>query len=235
MKLLTIKNPKTLKGEAQGYLTAILHLAPASLSGRNVCPWSTAGCREACINTSGYAGMPGKDGATNPVQLARLARTALWWQNRSYFVEILTIEIQQHRARAERVGFRAAVRLNGTSDIPWEKVAPQLFTIFPDVQFYDYTKGRSRMATFLAGNFPTNYHLTFSRTESNDADCLGILANGGTVAIVQMGPYVPGWWCGASTIDGDASDLRFLDPPGSIVALKAKGRAKNDRTGFVIR
>jgi hypothetical protein len=36
-------------------------------------------------------------------------------------------------------------------------------------------------------------------------------------------------------INGDADDLRFLDPAHVFVGLKGKGRAKQDTSGFVIQ
>jgi hypothetical protein len=135
------------------------------------------------------------------------------------------------------------VRLNGTSDLPWEGIVPAIFEQFPEVQFYDYTKSAHRMRNFLTGKLSANYHLTFSRSEENDGQCAEILALGGSVAVVYgvqafehalsgrfHGPYAD-----KLHINGDAHDLRFLDPRGHVVALKAKGRAKRDASGFVVR
>jgi hypothetical protein len=124
------------------------------------------------------------------------------------------------------------VRLNGTSDLGWEGIARELMQKYPDVQFYDYTKVLGRMLRFLEGKFPSNYHLTFSKSESNDADVLQVLQNGGNVAVVFKN--MPVQYNGYNVVDGDASDLRFLDSTNVIVGLKAKGKARKDTSGFVV-
>ena len=102
-----------------------------------------------------------------------------------------------------------------------------------DVQFYDYTKGFSRMRNYLNGKMPSNYHLTFSRSESNQAHCEIIAELGGNVACVFRNE-LPKTWQGMRVINGDESDLRFRDPKGCIVGLVEKGRAKKDESGFVL-
>ena len=84
----------------------------------------------------------------------------------------------------------------------------------------------------MDGKLPKNYSLTFSRKENNQDACKRVLSRGGNVAAVFRD--VPEKWEGKACFDGDASDLRFLDPRGVIVALKAKGKAKQDLSGFVI-
>ena len=128
-----------------------------------------------------------------------------------------------------------AVRLNGTSDLPWEKVFPM--GDFPQVKFYDYTKNPVRMEKFTQGKMPANYHLTFSRSEENEKEALAILPTGGNVAAVfavKKGQDLPKTWKGFEIIDGDLDDVRFTDPTGVIVGLRAKGDALKDKTGFVI-
>ena len=129
---------------------------------------------------------------------------------------------------------KPCVRLNGTSDVPWEKVKDEdgktLMEKHWDVQFYDYTKNPNRMKDYLKGKMPSNYHLTFSRSESNQAQADEILKLGGNVAVVYKTPPAPS----DKVVNGDLSDLRFTDPDGVIVALKAKGKAKKDTSGFVI-
>lgn len=243
MKLLTTMNPKLAKGEAFGYLSAVLHLAPARLSGFNVCPMATAGCIAACLNTAGRGGIFAKGQTTNAIQRARIARTRWYFEDRPAFLAQLRAEIAAHVRRAKRLGLKPAVRLNGTSDIPWERVAPELFSAFPEVQFYDYTKVAKRARSPEA--LPANYRLTYSLSEdpASHGHARDVLAAGGNVAVVfrskavreqriasgaVMGAYV---W---PVIDGDLTDLRFTDPPGSIVGLYAKGKARADRSGFVI-
>lgn len=236
--LLTIGNPKTAKGEGYGYLTAVLHLAPARLSGRNVCPGATAGCIAGCLNTAGRGGIA-KGGATvdvdgfalpdNAIQRARIARTRFLYADRAGFVARLEREIEAHVRRAERHGLKAAVRLNGTSDLWWPAIAPGLFERFPTVRFYDYTK----VTAYFTRKRPANYDLTLSRGEGRDREARAALLTGERVAVVF--DRLPETYLGARVIDGDATDLRFLDPRGVVVGLKAKGRAKRDASGFVVR
>jgi hypothetical protein len=230
-------NPKTRKGRARGYSSAILHLAPASLSGRNVCPWSSPGCRTACLNTAGRGGILARGATTNAIQLARLARTAWYFEDRPAFLAQLFTEIATHVRRATAHGMIPVVRLNGTSDIAWERIVGPagltVFQTFPTIQFYDYTKSVRRVLQHRAGLMPPNYHLTFSRSESNDADARTVIEAGGNVAVV-FAKYLPADWSGARVVNGDADDLRFLDPAGVVVGLKAKGRGRRDDSGFVV-
>ena len=135
------------------------------------------------------------------------------------------------RSQASKKGFVPVFRLNGTSDLSWEKYTvngQNIFELFPDVQFYDYTKVLGRKISQYK-----NYHLTFSNAESNMLDVLEALKQGMNVATVF--DKLPEVWRGRTVINADESDLRFLDPKGVICGLKAKGRAKKDTSGFVIR
>lgn len=247
-KLLTIAgNPKTDKGEKLGYWTAVLHLAPARLSGFEVCPAATNGCRSACLNTAGRGGLAkgGKldyaaimGGKRNAVQDARIARTRRLFQDRAGFMADLIKEIAAFVRKAERAGFKPAIRLNGTSDIRWEAGAfhvagKSIMDHFPGVQFYDYTKLANRR------NLPANYHVTFSLADGNADKALEALANGLNVAAVfrstaVRAEFMASGFMGRPVIDGDETDLRFLDPKGVIVGLYAKGDAKRDTSGFVV-
>lgn len=225
MKLLSIDtNAKTKKGQAKGYLTGILYLAPAELSGKNFCPHASAGCRAACLFSAGR-------GAFDSVKNARLKKSHRFLRDREGFIQDLRKDISALVKKAKRDGMKPCVRLNGTSDIPWHKFG--LMDEFPDVPFYDYTPNHGRMIEFLDRKLPANYSLTFSRKENNQTECTDILARGGNVAAVF--DSVPDTYAGKPTFDGDQSDLRFLDPRGVVVALKAKGKAKKDSSGFVIR
>jgi hypothetical protein len=238
-------NPKTAKGAAQGWSTIVLHLAPHSLGGRgNVCRWATAGCRAGCLNTAGRGGInAGTDadileGHTNAIQAARVRRTREFFdQGASAFVARLASDVARHVRYCERNGFRPAVRLNGTSDIPWERVAPDLFAMFPTVQWYDYTK--APLAARPASALPSNYRLTMSYSGENWDACRDALEAGRNVAIVfstRKGAALPEAHNGFRVIDGDEHDLRFLDDAGCIVGLRAKGRARKDTSsGFVVR
>lgn len=222
MKLLSLSNLKTRKGEKHGWLTGILHLAPARLSGHNVCPMASKGCAAACLNTAGFGGIfPG-------VQRARIAKTKLFFSDRTAFLAILAGEIAQWQLAAKAKGMRLAVRLNGTSDIAWERF--DIIQRFPDVTFYDYTKIPNRVMT----NTLPNYHLTFSRSESNEEQAK-LLANLGHNVAVVFSKTLPKTYWGKRVVNGDLTDLRFKDPKGVIVGLTAKGRGQTDKSGFVVR
>lgn len=237
MALLTkgANNPKTAKGAELGFVNAILHLAPSDLSGQNVCPFASAGCRAACLNTAGR-------GQMTVVQDARIAKTQKYLADRDAFVSELAHEILALNKKAARYGKTAAVRLNGTSDIMWATIPvewrgivyPNLMTAFPDVQFYDYTKIPVANHFRSVGGrefWPVNYDLTFSLSENNDKHAVAALAAGFRVAAVL--DSLPDVWGGYPVVNGDEHDFRFLDPAGVIVGLKAKGKAKKDTTGFV--
>lgn len=232
-KLLNVDtNAKTVKGQKKGYLTGVLYLAPADLSGFEVCPMSSAGCRAACLNTAGRAGIIKRGEETNAIQIARIAKTRWYFQDRESFLEQLVKEIQAVIRKAKRMDLIPAIRLNGTSDIPWERVPyagkANIMEHFKDVVFYDYTKRHNRKG------LPANYTLTYSLCEDNDDRALLALQSGFNVAAVFDGD-LPEEFMGYPVINGDESDLRFLDPVGVIVGLKAKGKAKKDTTGFVRR
>lgn len=232
MYLLTEGNPKTQKGVKKGYLTAVLHLAPWTLSGRNVCPMATPGCRSTCLNTAGRGGIFKKGETTNKIQLARLSKTVRFFDNRTNFMADLVKDIRAHQKKAALLGLTPCVRLNGTSDIRWETIelgqgVPNLMHFFPHIQFYDYTKIANRK------NLPSNYHLTFSLSEDNEKEASEQLIMGRNVAVVFRTAKFPRTYLGREVIDGDENDLRFLDPMGVVVGLRAKGRAKKDTTGFV--
>lgn len=226
MKLFTTGNPKLMKGEKKGYLSFVLHLAPSTLSGKNTCPKATAGCIASCLNTAGRGGIFKKGDSTNVIQQARIRKTKMFYENREQFLADLESDIQAGIKQAAKLGLTPAFRLNGTSDIAWEKYG--IIEKFPDVQFYDYTKIRGRKVSHLK-----NYHLTFSRAESNEMDARLAAADGMNVAVVFK-KDLPETYFGKKVIDGDQTDLRFLDEKGVIVGLKAKGRAKKDTSGFVV-
>jgi len=221
MQLLSTANPKIQKGTAKGYLSFILHLAPADLSGREVCPKRTAGCTAACLNTAGRGGMFKRGETTNVIQKARIRKTKMFFEQRDAFMLQLEKDINKGIKQAERLGLKPVFRLNGTSDLSWEKYG--IIEKFPTVQFYDYTKVLGRKIAHLP-----NYHLTFSAADGNDADVAKALSAGMNVTVVY--DKIP-----EGVYSADEDDLRFLDPAVGIIGLKAKGRAKKDTTGFVKR
>ena len=225
MKLLSTANPKIQKGAKLGYLSFILHLAPATLSGKETCPKRTKGCTAACLNTAGRGGMFKKGENTNMIQQARIRKTKMFFEQRDAFMAQLEKDINLGIKQAKKLGLTPVFRLNGTSDLSWEKYG--IIEKFPGVQFYDYTKVLGRKVSHLP-----NYHLTFSAADGNEADVQKALSAGMNVAMVF--DKLPDTYMGLPVHDADEHDLRFLDPKG-IAGLKAKGRAKKDTTGFVRR
>lgn len=229
MKLLTVGNTKTIKGEKKGFRTFILHLAPSDLSGYNVCPMASTGCRLACLNTAGR-------GKFDMTQNARIRKTRQFFEDRETFMSELVKDIQSAIRNAERDNLIPVFRLNGTSDIRWENVPvggyDNIMKMFPDYQFYDYTKIENRRM------LPANYHLTFSRSEENDKAVSRLIDNTLTnIAVVfstKKGADLPRTYKGRVVVDGDETDLRFLDPSDVIVGLRGKGDAKKDTSNFVV-
>jgi hypothetical protein len=234
-RLLTVSNPKTRKGESHGYLTAILHLAPHTLAGmRTVCPFSTRACRRFCLFKQGRAGIFTHGHLSAPssrIVRARTRRTRYYLTDPAGFLEDLRADIATLRRDAARFGLTPALRPNGTSDLPG--LALQVAAEYPDLQCYDYTAIPQPWKRVRP-----NYALTFSRKESNDAACLAALAHGVNVAVVfnvkRTAPLPATFW-GRRVVDGDKTDLRFLDDCGVIVGVRAKGTARRDRSGFVVR
>lgn len=226
LSLLSVgTDAKTVKGEKFGYFTGILYLAPANEAGfGNLCPNASDGCLASCLYTAGR-------GAMSTIKEARIRKTRLFFSDKPKFLDTIQQDIKDLIKSGTKQAKKVCVRLNGTSDVPWERLG--LFDKFSDVQFYDYTKSESRAIDFGLGKMPKNYHLTFSRSESNEASALKVLANGGNVAVVFNGK-LPEKWNGYTVIDGDESDLRFNDEKNVVVGLKAKGKGKKDSTGFVI-
>jgi hypothetical protein len=233
--LLTTDNSKTIKGEKLGYLTYILYMSPftANSQGINVCSHATSGCANSCLVGSGFGGI------YTSVAEARRKKTEYFLSSRKEFLEQLDMEIG--KAIKKNAGKAiVTIRLNGTSDLPYEKFKVRdnksLFELYPEIQFYDYIKNYLRFDKIL----PSNYHLTFSRSESNDIKAKELLARGFNVAMVF--DKLPETFYGYKVINGDESDLRFLDEKGVIVGLKYKkmtGKGANNQeayeSGFAVR
>lgn len=232
-KLLGVgTNAKTVKGDGDEYLTAIVYMTPwkVSVKGKtfNSCAMAEqAGCINACLNTAGR-------GAMNNVQTARERKAQWFYSDRDGFMRQLMQDIAKFQNYCNKRDIQPVVRLNGTTDIRWELVKLDgltIFELFPRVIFYDYTKIANRNTSHIE-----NYHLTWSYSAANakyekhfDAAVQDM-----PVAVVFRTPYKGKTWRGYDVIDGDANDLRFLDPKRTIVALYAKGKAKKDETGFVV-
>ena len=231
-KLLSV-NPKVIKGEKYGYKTAILHLSPSFSSGFNVCPFAK-GCAKVCLTFAGRGQKHMLKDGVHHVHIARVARTILWFKEREWFKAQLIKEIKAHIRASHREDAEPVVRLNGTSDIEWEKVWPEIFDMFPEVTFYDYAKNLSRDVRHIR-----NYWLTYSFQEGEENAALAALHEGKNVAVVlRLNPRkkepMPATLWGFNVIDGDETDLRFDDPQGVVVGLRSKGVAFKDTSGFVV-
>jgi hypothetical protein len=221
MKLLAVgTDSKTVKGEKKGVLTGIMYLQPGK-----TCPFSSKGCRKACLFTAGR-------GAFTNVRQARIRKTEMFHSDSTAFVDMLKDDVKALVKKAAKKGFFPAVRLNGTSDICWENFAGSngktVLEEFPGVQFYDYTKNPYRF-----DKVPANYDLTFSRSEENEDKALD-LAKSRTARVAVVFKTLPAFWHGLTVLNGDDSDIRFNDPKGVVVGLTAKGLARKDDSGFVI-
>ena len=239
MKLLSTGNPKVLKGLVQGYNTYILHLAPADLSGYETCAKRTFGCSAACLNTAGRGGMFKRGENTNAIQKARIRKTKMFFEDRITFINFLVKDIELGIKQSARLNLTPVFRLNGTSDLAFEKyevvrngrLYRNIFSAFAEVIFYDYTKILGRKIKEIP-----NYSLTFSAADGNDADVAKAIVQGYNIATVfgiKKTLPMPETYLGLPVFNGDESDLRFLDPKGVVVGLYAKGKAKKDTTGFV--
>ena len=230
--LFGTQNNKTVKGEAKGYKTFIIYMSPEKQNslGKNLCSKASEGCKKSCLFTAGM-------GAFSNVKIGRINKTEYFLKDREGFMQQAAKEIK--KAVKKHGAENIAIRLNGTTDIPFENI-PFLFEgevysnimeIFPQVQFYDYTK----IFTRLTNKLPANYDLTFSRSEDpiNQEQAKAVISLGHNVAVVFKNE-LPAFYDGYQIIDGDETDLTFLHPKGVILGLKAKGKAKKDISGFVI-
>lgn len=235
-RFFSTDNPKAIKAQKLGWLNAVNYMAPHRLAMvGDLCGNASAGCMALCLGEhSGNA-------ALYPTVMQSRIRKARWFmKERKAFLAEMTLHIKRLKIKADAEKLKLCVRLNGSTDIAWEAIrideyARSIIHIFPYIQFVDYTKSVKRALAHARGELPRNYHLTFSRSESNEADCKRVLEAGGNVAVVFAGG-LPATYLGFPVIDGDKSDLRHLDPKGVIVGLSPKGaKAKKDASGFVVR
>jgi len=235
--LLTLENPKTLK-DSSAYLTAVMHLAPASSSGANVCAWSVKTCVTGCLTYAGRGGIQLDGSNWNKIQAARIRRTARMLLHPDTFTYDLLTEIATLKRRADRDGRTLAVRLNGTSDIAWHKTNADLVDAIRKmgVTMYEYTKRPTP-----AGYTDAGIDITYSYPGGEGVAARRFLEAGHRVAVVFAGKTLPAEWVAPwgdalPVIDGDKHDHRFLEPGGVVVGLRAKGRlrgATGSRLGFV--
>jgi hypothetical protein len=256
-RIFSVDSAKAVKAQAYGWLNAIQYLAPAGFGGtKNLCVNASPACIALCLGLhSGQAGMVADaDHGMNSVRQSRVDKTNRFMRDRANYLLDVVRSIDLLIARARREGFKLCVRLNGSSDVAFEGIrfeieraptgratkitlsssANNIFQHYPEIDFVDYTKIARRFDRVL----PANYHLTFSRSETNEQEAIALLARGVNVAVVFAG-VKPATWQGFDVIDGDLHDLRQLDPRGPqgfVIALTPKGRkAKRDTSGFVVR
>lgn len=200
--------------------TYVIYLSPASTSGYNVCKYSTPECRLGCLNSSGRTKVEDFSGK-DMIRKARIKKTILFREEQDFFMNWIVAEMKGFQLKAKRDNFFFSVRLNGTSDINWELIkinGQNIFEIFPDVQFYDYTKNPN----IVSRKLPKNYHITFSYTGRNLKNCLNLLKQGYNIAVVFADKNLPKTWNNYKVINGDLTDYRPLDGNGVIVGLKYK-------------
>lgn len=240
-RIFSIDSPKAIKAQGFGYLNAIHYMAPSDLAGvGNLCSHASPACIALCLGEhSGQAGMVKHDDDMNSVRLSRREKARRFMKERKAYMVDVVRSIELAEIKAQKLGLKLCVRMNGSTDIAWEGIACErdgvtyrnLMSAFPHIQFVDYTKNHMRLSRQL----PVNYHLTLSRTERNDEKVVTIVSSGIANAAVVF-QTVPSTWHGLPVIDGDEHDLRHLDPKGVIVGLTPKGsKAKRDTSGFVVR
>lgn len=213
-----IKNKKV-----SGQYTYIIYLAPANTSGYNVCSHSTPECRLGCLATSGHAGMEIKAQKSTKIVDSRIKKVKLFYEQPEFFMQWLIAEIESNQRKAIKDNMGFSVRLNGTADIDWANVKVNglnIFEMFPNVNFYDYTKNPIKY-----NNKPSNYHLTFSYTGRNWKVCEALLQKGFNVAVVfnvKNESELPKTFGGYTVVNGDETDYRIADKKGIVIGLKFK-------------
>ena len=236
---------KTTKGNGDKYETAIMYITPwqVMVDGNlfNSCSMAVlAGCIDGCLYTAGR-------GAFSNVQTARQRKAEWFYRDRDGFMAQLIVDVTKFIRYCAKQGVTPVIRLNGTSDIRWERIPvsnnstrygvpigsyASIFEMFPQVQWYDYTKIANRKTDHIK-----NYHLTFSYSDANPLYAKQVkiaMEKGMNMAVVWRSiDVIPRMFMGVPVISGDADDLRFLDPDGVMVSLYAKGPAKKDTSGFV--
>jgi len=237
------KSAKMMKSYTHNVATYCVYLAPANMAGRtkkgtriNVCPMSQH-CKELCLNSAGHNKADilsnGKENIKQSlINISRIKKTKLFYNDRDTYMDILIHEINRDRSYAERHGMEFSVRLNGTSDLSPEimkKNGKNILEIFPDVQFYDYTKVYNR--TKLMKFYP-NYDITFSYDGYNWDQCEQFLNDGGKVAVVFDSETMPKTYKGYKVIDANGYDMRYLDPKGCIMGLEFHPIAKDGKVMY---
>ena len=238
LSYLGMVNNSTKHEKAYDYeeLVYTLYLAPAKMSGYEVCPMRSKDCTKVCLNISGRNRI---DTLLNTINKSRIKKTKLFFEHRDFFMDWLVAEITSAKAKAEKEGFHFSVRLNNTSDLSPEEfyvnvdgTNKNILELFPETQFYDYTKVPKRVELIKKYK---NYDLTFSYSGINLQDCISMLNNNVRVAVVFK--KVPDKFWGRKVVNGDLYDMRYRDEKNVIVGLKFKEvRTKLKETNtFVIQ
>ncbi len=213
-------NPKFSKSIDSDFYNCGITLAPAKLSGYNVCTMSTAKCRGGCL------GNFGRSEYIPSILRARINRTKLLFSDRDLFWSILEAHCHRIDRKARKLGKTVAFRSDILSDLNWHKMFPQLFRDFSHWKFYGYTKIRSKIESMINGSNPVHQTYSFNeRTKWRDVE--NYVSNGVNVAIPffdskTLKPGIPDSYKGIKVINGDLTDLRFTDPVGVIVGLNVK-------------
>lgn len=230
---LLTRNPKLVKSDKEDVLTAGIALAASWASGYNGCNNASIGCGMSCLTFSGHGQKHMVMDGRHNVHIARITRMLLWMEHRDQFKARLTHEIGLHKRKADRLGVTCSVRPNVVQDVMWEKLFPEMFAMFSDVVFYDYTKDINRNVDHVP-----NYSLTFSLNEANGLFFETAILKGWNVAVVlcTLDKKLPKKFKGYDVINGDLHDYRPSDPRNVVVGLLPKGKdAWNDTSGFVNR
>ena len=235
-----ILNHKISKNIKKGYLAFSLNLAHSNLSGFNVCPKANklidknvdfsskiqkstsknflSNCAFTCVASGGNAGI-------YPAVLeSRIKKTIAFFKDRKAFLNSLVYEIEKAIKQAKKKQLKPVFRLNAYSDILWEKFKikdnKNVFELFPNVDFYDYSK-------ILHRKPPKNYQITYSHY-GNWKETETALKTGLNVAVVfeKLPKQLTINNISYSVVDGDITDLRLNEAVNNkpvIVGLKFKG------------
>jgi len=201
---------------------------PGHAAKADLCCMASGTCRQACLmfggrNSSATEHFAAKDPYRSSITYGRARRTWRLLADPNRAIAEIAHEAFLLAGRAQKAGLKAVMRINGLSDLPG--LADRIAAMVDDsIRFVDYSKIQNP-ALFLPGN---RVFRSFSLSENRGSESFAeaVLQAGGSVSAVFHGPWVPGsTWHGFPTIDGDAHDLRFLDPPGTVAWLSAKGPA----------
>jgi hypothetical protein len=238
-KIFTAPNnsTKTAKSFDRGVYSPVQYWAHHDIGGVNVCAWASPECIRGCLDDSGRM-------VFKSVKEAHLRRKMLFIHDRSQYWRDVLHDINYGIVKAYQLGMEFACRMNGTQDMPWERIpvvvdgkryANSIMEMYSSIQFYDYTKYPIWKRRESVGRWPENYDLTFSRSEVNHNLVMAHLHLGYRVAAVFPDDNFPDTWKGYKVISQVEDDFTYKKPHGTILGLCAKGKAKKDTSGFVIR